>query len=148
MSLHIIKLVVGIDELEPFARWQEKNFMLHKGQKVNVTYTRYKPKRAAEIIDSSGSIYRVIKGRILCRQKIISFEIEEDNKRGKHCLILTDTEIIRTCPRPHRPFQGWRYMEEKRIAEDVGSYVLKEQQPLSFEEELKEFGFYEINDSK
>lgn len=141
MSLHLIKLVVGIDDLRSFSDWQKKNFILYKGQKVNIVHTRYKPRRVDEILDNSGSIYRVIKGEILCRQKIITFEKGENEKRGKHCLILTDTEIIRTYPRPHRPFQGWRYMKEKDIPEDISPYVLEQKgQTLSIRAQLKDLG--------
>ena len=139
MSLHIIKLVVGIDDLETLFNWQENNSIAYKGQKAYAIHTRYKPRRAEEILESSGSIYRVIKGRILCRQKVLGFEQEESSKRGKHCLILIDSEIIRTSPMPYKPFQGWRYIEQSRVPEDVGTYTVKSEEG-EFEEGLRELG--------
>lgn len=142
MTVHIIKLVVGVDTVNTLAQWQKIEYAHYKGQKTGIVRTRYTPKRSQEIIETGGSIYRVIAGRILCRQKIVGFDTDEDTKRGKHCLIVTDTEITLTYPRPHRPFQGWRYLNAKDAPEDMGTFKegSKEQEP-SLEAELKELGF-------
>ncbi|MEM9470252.1 MAG: DUF1489 family protein, partial [Pseudomonadota bacterium] len=67
MTTHMIKLVVGLDSLEEFALWQEQERVLFEGQEANIVRTRFKPKKADEILKTGGSIYRVIKSRVVCR---------------------------------------------------------------------------------
>ena len=68
------------------------------------------PKRREEILDG-GSIYWVIKGNILCRNRIIG--LEETTKNGNRaCGILMDPELIPVLPQPRRAFQGWRYLQD------------------------------------
>lgn len=139
--LHLIKLVVGIDTLEEFAQWQAKEHVMYQGQKVNLVRTRFMPKRADDVLESKGSIYRVISGHIQCRQRIIGFEIDENQKRGKHCVILLDTEIMRTHPLPKRAFQGWRYLKPQDTPGDYGQYIAGQtEQSSDIEIELRQIG--------
>lgn len=144
MTVHMIKLVVGIDTIEEFALWQAQERVVFDGQEVNLVRTRFKPKRAEEIIKTGGSIYRVIKSRVVCRQEIVAFETYESHDRGTQCLILTDTDIIQTQSMPYRPFQGWRYFDEAKTPKDRGLYVIGEDNdeapPPEMEEELKNLG--------
>ena len=150
MGINMIKLVVGVDSLEDFALLQEKGAerVIFNGingeQEANIVRTRYKPKRADEILSSGGSIYRVIKGRICCRQKVIGFDTYESKEKGTLCLILTDTKIIQTQSMFHRPFQGWRYFEQSKAPKDRGLYVLGQGQneapPPEIENALKDAG--------
>ncbi len=144
----MIKLVVGIDTLEDFAEWQAQERVVFDGingeQEANLVRTRYKPKRADEILKTGGSIYRVIKNRIVCYQKIIGFDSYEDPVKGSQSLILTDTEIVQTQSMPYRPFQGWRYFDEAKAPKDREVYVLGQENddapPPEMEEELKNLG--------
>ena len=144
MTIDLIKLVVGIDTLEGFAHWQMKERHDFQGQTANVIYTRNMPRQADEILSSGGSVYRVLKGKIRCRQKIIGFDdyIGEDGK--KRCLIYTDTDLIETYHIPHRPFQGWRYLKNENRPKDVGLYKIGEQStsdmPHEMVEELRNAG--------
>ena len=148
MTVHMIKLVVGIDTLEEFAAWQAQERVIFDGidgeQEANLVRTRYKPKRADEILKTRGAIYRVIKNRIVCHQKIIGFDSYEDPIKGSQSLILTDTEIIQTHSMPYRPFQGWRYFDEAKAPKDRGVYVLgqddDEVPPPEMEDALKDAG--------
>ena len=72
MSIHLIKLVVGIGELEDFAVHQREDVVEYEGGLANTVWTRHRPKRSDELLDG-GSIYRVMKNRIRCRQRIIGF---------------------------------------------------------------------------
>src|SRR5258707_14011731 len=65
MPLHMIKLCVGADTVEDLLEWQRTR---EPGDRW-IMRTRQTPKRAAELIDG-GSLYRVVKGVILCRQPI------------------------------------------------------------------------------
>jgi hypothetical protein len=95
MTIHIIKLVVGVDTLAEFASIVARNVFTHEGAKVAAVRTRHKPKREVELLES-GSIYRVIKGRIECRQRIVGFEEGNNAEYGDHCMILVEPDIIRT----------------------------------------------------
>ncbi|MEM6812020.1 MAG: DUF1489 domain-containing protein [Pseudomonadota bacterium] len=143
MSLHMIKLVVGIDNLDDFYEWQRAHIFDYDGVPANIVRTRFKPKAADEILQSGGSIYRVMKRRILCRQKIIGFEQAESADRGTQCLIMCDTEIIQTYSKPKRPFQGWRYLKPEDAPKDRGIYQgggQLEDIPPDLEKELMESG--------
>ena len=104
MTIHLIKLVVGIETLEDFATLQKRETIDYHGQSAVPCWTRYQPKRAEELLRTSGSLYRVIKNRIQCRQRIIGFEMVEDGERGKRCMIMQDPRIIKTLSKPRRPF--------------------------------------------
>ena len=123
MSLHMIKLVVGIDTLEDFYQWQQQELVNYEGVPANVVRTRFKPKASDEILQSSGSIYRVMKNRILCRQKIMGFDSWDSPDKGTQCLIMCEPEIIQTYSKPKRPFQGWRYLKPSDAPKDRGLYL-------------------------
>src|SRR3569832_1985588 len=65
MSLHLIKLVVGCDTVDDLIAWRTPQ----KGEPW-ILKTRQTPKRAAELLDG-GSVSRVSKGLVLCRQRIL-----------------------------------------------------------------------------
>lgn len=136
----MIKLVVGIDSLEAFREWQAREHIEHNGQRVNLVRTRFKPKQAEEIIESGGSIYRVIGGLIRCHQRIVGFDEIETPDKGKQCLILTDTEITPTIPTPKRPFQGWRYLKAEDAPENLPQNADGEDADPALIAELKEAG--------
>lgn len=77
-DIHIIKLVVGIEDLQEFYDRQQRETFDYHGHAAVPCWTRYKPKRGDEILKKDGSIYRVIKNRIVCRHKILGFEIIEN----------------------------------------------------------------------
>lgn len=126
--LHIIKLVVGADDLDDLARWQRRNCFVHEGRAVNAIHTRNWPRRQGELLEG-GSVYRVIKGRIVCRQKIVDFVEGQNDEYGRHCMILVEPEIIQTVAQPHRPFQGWRYLAAKDAPPDRGPYTPGSESP-------------------
>ncbi len=142
-TLNMIKLVVGVGDLEDFFNWQKHDVMDFQGQPANTVWTRYKPKRSDEILASGGSIYRVIKNKICCRQKILGFEMVETKEKGTQCLIYTDMELVQTYSTPKRPFQGWRYLESAAAPKDRGLYLggnQREEIEPELEEALKESG--------
>ena len=122
MTLHMIKLVVGVDDLADFARRDVEDLVDFDGQKAIPCMTRFMPKRADEILKHNGSIYRVINNRICCRMRILGFEMVEVPGKGKMCMIMQDPEIIETVAQPHRPFQGWRYFQPEKAPKDKGVY--------------------------
>jgi len=142
-QMNMIKLVVGIDDLDDFFNWQQEHVYDYNGTPANIVRTRFQPKQADDILKTNGSIYRVIKNKIVCRQKIIGFEKMETEDNGTHCLIMTDTDIVQTYSTPKRPFQGWRYLKQEQAPKDRGLYLgggEREEIPPELEAELSESG--------
>ena len=135
MALHLIKLVVGADTIEALEAWRRE--AAHRDPEWKVQ-TRQTPKRAAELTDG-GSIYRVIKGVILCRQRILRIDTVGEGQAAR-CHIVVSPEIIRTAPAPRRPFQGWRYLEPKDAPEDLHGADGGESIPTELALKLRELG--------
>ena len=77
--------------------------------------TRFRPKRAEELI--GGSIYWIIKHRIVARQKIIGFAESETDRRT---VIHLDPDLVHVQAAPKRAHQGWRYLEADDAPSDLG----------------------------
>lgn len=141
-DIHIIKLAVGVEDLDHFRRIQESHCFDYHGVKAVPCWTRFMPKRADEILKKEGSIYRVIKNRIMCRHKILGFEMVEDTAKGTMCMIVQDAEMVETVHMPRRAFQGWRYLKASDAPQDRGVYTgeTEEEIPDDLAMELKEAG--------
>lgn len=137
-SLHLIKLCVGIEAVEQLARWQDYR-RAENGSEFNHHLTRNFPRRADEILTTGGSLYWVIKGTILARQRIEAFEARENQEGERRCAIVLDPELVATAPRSHRPFQGWRYLKPENAPPDL-SDADGEELPPHLAEELRELG--------
>lgn len=138
----MIKLVVGVDDLDHFLEIQKRSIVKFNGMPANPVRTRFKPKRAEEILNG-GSLYRVIKNKICCRQKIIGFDQYESPDKGTQTLILVEPTIIQTISTPKRPFQGWRYLEPAAAPKDRGIYMgdnQREEIPEDLEDSLRGAG--------
>jgi len=106
VPLHLVKLAVGIDDIDDLRRIREARAAERGGSWV---YTRNHPRRAQEVL-AGGSIYWVIRGQIRVRQRVTGLRRERDNTGRRYCLIEVDAELVPTLPRACRPFQGWRYL--------------------------------------
>ncbi|MBL94616.1 MAG: lysophospholipase [Magnetovibrio sp.] len=123
MNLHLLKLCVGINTVEDLAIRQKKRLessSKKKGEKHLQHITRYKPKRADEIL-GGGSIYWVICRKIQARQLILNIKNVQRDDGGAACALFLSPELIEVEPRKHRPFQGWRYLPEKDAPNDMES---------------------------
>ncbi|AXY21507.1 MULTISPECIES: DUF1489 family protein [Komagataeibacter] len=122
--LHMVKLAVGIQSIEDLARRQSHQTPpvddLDGTDATGMPWfrTRMYPRRAAEIVDG-GSIYRVIAGRILCRQRITAIRPDTRDDGASCALVVMDPEIIPVSPRAMRPFQGWRYLRPEDAPPDL-----------------------------
>lgn len=114
MALHMIKLVVGADTIDDLVAWRGGN---SKPGEPWILRTRMTPKRGAEMVDG-GSIYRVFKGVILCRQRILAVNTVGEGVTAR-CEITLDDDIVRVAPTPRRAFQGWRYLDPKDAPPDL-----------------------------
>ena len=120
MSVNIIKLAVGVRDLDHLRSLQPHRHRSFDGETLVAVRTKRAPKRDEELLDG-GSIYWVIKGEVLARQHIRAFETVVDAEGESQCLIGLDPEIIPVRPTKHRAFQGWRYLDsEAAPADDQG----------------------------
>jgi len=106
--INLLKLSVGTEDVTGLAAWQAtKRAQTIDGYPRHVT--RMWPKRGDEILNG-GSIYWVIKGVILARQKIMRLDEYNSADGIRRCAIVCDTPLIRVAATPKRAFQGWRYL--------------------------------------
>jgi len=110
----MIKLVVGCDTVEELLEWRASHAL--PGDPW-ILRTRQTPKRAAELVDG-GSVYRVFKGMILCRQHIVDVNTVGEGVTAR-CEVTLSPELVRVAPTPRRAFQGWRYLEPKDAPPDL-----------------------------
>ena len=68
--------------------------------------TRMRPKRAGELV--GGSLYWIVKHRLIACQEILRFEDRTDGRID----IVCAAELVTVSPLPRRAHQGWRYLEE------------------------------------
>lgn len=137
--VNILKLCVGADSVEDLADWQAAN--AHRwpaGCAVHVT--RMWPKREAEVL-AGGSLYWVIKGVVLARQRIVGLERVQGADGIDRCALVLDAAIVRTEAAPRRPFQGWRYLNPEDSPRDLPKGREKDDAlPPSLAQALAEIG--------
>src|ERR1700760_1821611 len=133
MALHMIKLVVGCDTIEELLEWHASR---GPGEPW-ILRPRQTPKRAAELMDG-GSVYRVFKGVILCRQAILDVNTVGEGVTAR-CAVTLDETPIRVAPTPRRAFQGWRYLEGKDAPPDLAQDVFGDV-PSDLARRLREAG--------
>lgn len=142
MTVHLIKLCVGADDIADLAAWQAERLaeMKRRGEPhVLAHVTRMTPKRADELLDG-GSLYWVMKGVIRCRQKLTGIEQFTDGEGIGRCRLILDPEIVPTRRQERRPFQGWRYLDAKDAPADVKRGEADDDMPEEMRRELEELG--------
>ena len=140
MPLHILKLCVGCESVEDLADWQrERAAELPDGLPRHVT--RMWPKRADEVL-AGGSLYWIVKGNILVRQRIVRLDPVDRGDGITRCALVFDPELVRTEPAPRRAFQGWRYLKSEDAPRDLpAARPGEETLPPELAEALAEFGW-------
>lgn len=140
MTLHLIKLCVGVDSIEDLRSWQKERLAQLKARGAKVEFkhtTRMVPKRRDEILDG-GSLYWVIKGYTAVRQPLIDIRPFVDKEGVGRCHLVYAKDLILVAPRPRRAFQGWRYLSAKDAPPDVGK--ADKGLPDKLQRELAELG--------
>jgi hypothetical protein len=133
--IHIVKLCVGADSVADLAAFQKTQI---KRRGAPVCGTRMWPKRVGEVLDG-GSLYWVIKGVVLVRQRIVKIaEVRDDH--GLRCGLWLDNELVRTAPQPRRAFQGWRYLAAKDAPADLAAIGGADALPEELRRQLVELG--------
>jgi hypothetical protein len=104
--IHLIKLAVGVRDPAHLAAIQADRAASAPPLRHR---TRNTPKRTAEIIDG-GSIYWVIGGAVLVRQRVLDILQDHWDDGSKCTALVLAPELVRVAARPVKAFQGWRYL--------------------------------------
>jgi hypothetical protein len=141
MTVHLIKLCVGCDTVEELATWQAERLKRLKRVRKTVELchrTLQTPRRREEVLDG-GSLYWVIKGFVLVRQRVLDLRPDAKEDGTACCGIVLDKELVATRAHPRRAFQGWRYLEAADAPKDAGVVdVAGGDMPRRMREDLRE----------
>ena len=107
--LHLSKVAVACANLDAL---RERMRGRAAGGEVAVV-TRFMPKRADELI--GGSLYWIIKHRIVARQEILGFGEAEDRRVA----IRLDAALVTVQMRLRPVHQGWRYFADEDAPPDL-----------------------------
>jgi hypothetical protein len=121
MPLHLLKLCVGCDSIRDLEEWIEENraHFRRLGRSYEQTHTTRMVPRRMEAIVEGGSLYWVVKGQIACRQRLLAIRPFTDGDGIKRCHLVLEPVVVAVEPRPCRPFQGWRYLDQKDAPRDL-----------------------------
>lgn len=138
-SINLVKLSVGTENVEGLLKWQQ-NPRAKGPDGLPRHVTRMWPRREGEILNG-GSIYWVIKGVILCRQRILRLDEVIGQDGIRRCGIVLDPEMHRTEHALRRPFQGWRYLPVEDTPRDLSGHRAREEAlPAQLSAALAEIG--------
>ncbi len=138
MTIHLIKLCVGVESVEDLAAHQ----LLQLERADNPVHrTRMMPKRADELLNG-GSLYWVIRNSIRVRQKIVDVRQYKDAEGKGMCELVFSPDLVPTYAKPKRPFQGWRYLKSDNAPRDLNSGDTALDIPASLDEALKKAGVW------
>jgi hypothetical protein len=122
--LHLIKLCVGCDSIRDLEDWIEERLKACEGRAAGKATrernhtTRMVPRRAAEIV-GGGSLYWVIRGQIMCRERILDIRPFTGEDGIGRCHVVLDCMPVPVEPRAYRAFQGWRYFKPDDAPRDL-----------------------------
>jgi hypothetical protein len=127
--LHLTKVAVGCADVETLARLQAERWGAEAA-----SLTRFLPKRADELV--GGSIFWIIKHRIVARQHILSLGMV-DTPWGTKCRIGLMPAPVPVQPVPKKAHQGWRYLEAADAPPDLAAAGDPDALPLGMMRELQ-----------
>lgn len=137
--LHLTKLCVGISDVAQLRQLQQERRA--RGEILR-HLTRSFPRRADEVVDG-GSLYWVIAGAMVVRQRVVAIKKEFYSDGTKCAALVFDPELVAVAGRVTKAFQGWRYLDPAAAPVDLvagkggeGSEVL----PLALRRELEALG--------
>lgn len=132
--LHLTKLAVGIRDLDHLRTAQTGRTtatapLCHR--------TRNMPRRRDDILGPGGSIFWVIAGTLLVRQRILDM-IEATWDDGSRCTaLMLDPILVQVEGRPVKPFQGWRYLQAADAPADLDPNAPPDDLPATLRNELR-----------
>src|ERR1700680_3542899 len=143
MALNLIQLCVGAASVRDLEDWikQKLKDKRKRGEKPeHIHRTRMVPKRADELTDG-GSLYWVIRGVVMCRQRLIDVRPFVDKDGVGRCHLVLEPKLVAVEPRPWRAFQGWRYLATKDVPRDLDRAAPgAKMMPEALRRELRELG--------
>ena len=101
-KLNLTKVAFGCRTIEAL----EKRVVARTRDGEVRVVTRMRPKRCDELV--GGSLYWIVKHRLVGCQQIVRFEDRSDGRID----IVCSAELVLIAPSPKRAHQGWRYLEE------------------------------------
>jgi hypothetical protein len=104
--LHLTKLAVGVRDLDHLRGLQAERMV---GGATLRHRTRNFPRRRDEIL-AGGSIYWVIGGSMLARQRLLDIIEDQWDDQSACAGLILDPNLVPLEGRPTKPFQGWRYL--------------------------------------
>jgi hypothetical protein len=140
VMLHL-KVSAGRESLEDLVRWQNACLKDKKKKKQPLLLqhvTRLMPNRKDEILDG-GSIYWIIRGRIVARQKIVDLKPVRKNG-GSHFTITFEPKLTLVAQRRTQRIEGWRYLAAKDAPPDIAAGKAAKNLPEDLRVELSELG--------
>ncbi|GGD44379.1 DUF1489 family protein [Sinisalibacter lacisalsi] len=139
--VNLVKLCVGCESVDDLARFQRERGMGDPDW-LPRHVTRMWPKREAELV-AGGSLYWVVKGAILARQRILRLDEVIGQDGIRRCGIVMAREIHRTQTAPRRAFQGWRYLAPADAPADLPpGREGEEALPAELSSKLAEIGIF------
>lgn len=142
MSVHLIKLCVGAEDIEDLRVWQTQRLAerVARNEPAEIYHiTRMVPTRREELLEG-GSLYWVIKGIVRCRQRLIDIRPFVDDEGIRRCRLVLDPELVATQRRARRPFQGWRYFDPADAPPDARAVAGGDDMPEALRTELESLG--------
>jgi hypothetical protein len=113
--LHLTKLAVGVRDIDHIRAIQAERAVANPPLRHR---TRNFPRRRQEVL-AGGSIYWVINGSMLARQRILDI-VEDQHDDASACAgLILDPELVPLVGRPTKPFQGWRYLTPEDAPADL-----------------------------
>lgn len=140
MALHLLKLCVGAESVAQLDARVVACREAHAaaGSPCECVHTtRMVPKRAADLL-AGGSLFWVIKGQISARQRLRDIRPLVGSDGIHRCNLVLAPELVAVTPRPCRPFQGWRYLENDARPDDLAATPGLEAMPEQLRFTLRE----------
>jgi hypothetical protein len=113
--LHLSKLAVGIRDVAHLRAVQDRRAAAEPPLRHR---TRNAPRRAAEIV-AGGSLYWVIAGAMVVRQRILEIRPDQWDDGTACAALILDATLVPVAGRPTKPFQGWRYLPADTAPADL-----------------------------
>lgn len=139
MTLHLVKLCVGVESVDQLRGYIEQRQILalaHGLSNEQIHTTRMVPTRVDELLDG-GSLYWVIKGNVQVRQKLVDIRIHKDVAGKRSCDLVMEPYLHQTQFQPRRPFQGWRYLSVSDAPVDLTGSMLAGDQLAEMPEAMR-----------
>lgn len=113
--LHMLKLSVGIRDIAHLRAVQLARAAISPPLRHQ---TRNGPRRREELLDG-GSIYWVISGAVLVRQRLVDIIDDRWDDDTVCAGLVLDPTLVPVSATPMRAFQGWRYLTPEAAPADL-----------------------------